>query len=72
VGVAFNSGAAVASGGTPPYTYSVAGTLPAGLTINTTTGAVTGTPTAAGTFSVTATDAHGINAASPCAITIVQ
>ena len=35
-----------ASGGTPPYSYSVTGTLPAGLSLNTSTGAVTGTPTA--------------------------
>jgi hypothetical protein len=34
-----------ASGGTPPYTYSVtSGTLPAGLSLNTSTGVVTGTP----------------------------
>ncbi|MBI5430578.1 MAG: putative Ig domain-containing protein [Nitrosomonadales bacterium] len=36
-----------ASGGATPYTYSYTGTLPAGLTFNTATGAVTGTPTAA-------------------------
>ena len=35
-----------ASGGATPYTYSVTtGTLPAGLSLNVTTGAVTGTPT---------------------------
>ncbi len=35
------------SGGSAPYTYSItSGTLPAGLSLNTTTGAVTGTPTA--------------------------
>jgi hypothetical protein len=48
-----------ASGGTPPYTWSVTvGTLPAGLTLNTSTGAISGTPTAEGTstFTVTATD----------------
>lgn len=43
-----------ASGGTAPYTWSATG-LPAGVTINTTTGEVSGTPTAAGTFSVTVT-----------------
>jgi hypothetical protein len=44
----------VASGGTTPYTYSVsAGTLPAGTTLNSTTGTVSGTPTAAGAFSYT-------------------
>ena len=34
------------SGGAPPYIYSYTGTLPAGLSFNTSTGAVTGTPTA--------------------------
>jgi hypothetical protein len=44
----------VASAGTTPYTYSVsAGTLPAGTTLNTATGTVSGTPTTAGAFSYT-------------------
>ena len=34
------------SGGTPPYTFSFTGTLPAGLSFDTGTGTVTGTPTA--------------------------
>lgn len=42
------SGSVAASGGTGPYTYSLAaGTLPAGLTLKTTTGAIVGTPTLA-------------------------
>ncbi len=69
VGMAFNSGPLTISGGTAPYTYSIVGTLPAGLTLNTTTGAITGTPTASGTFSVKVTDASGATATS-CAITI--
>ena len=48
VGVAFNSGPMTVTGGTTPYTFSIVGTLPAGLTLDTTTGAITGTPTAAG------------------------
>ena len=40
-----------ASGGTTPYVWSATG-LPTGLSINTSTGAVTGTPTAAGTYAV--------------------
>ncbi|MDP9194701.1 MAG: ice-binding family protein [Acidobacteriota bacterium] len=51
-----------ASGGTAPYTFSVSsGALPTGLTLNTGSGAITGTPTVAGTFifSITATDANG-------------
>jgi Putative Ig domain len=35
-----------ASGGATPYTYSHTGALPAGLSLDTSTGAVTGTPTA--------------------------
>jgi hypothetical protein len=34
------------SGGTTPYTYSYTGTLPTGLSFSTSTGAVTGTPSA--------------------------
>ncbi len=45
-----------ASGGTPGYTWSVsAGSLPAGLTLAATTGVISGTPTAGGTWSFTAT-----------------
>jgi hypothetical protein len=44
----------VAGGGTSPYTYSIsAGAVPAGTTFSTTTGLVSGTPTAAGGFSYT-------------------
>jgi hypothetical protein len=49
-----------ANGGTGAYVWSVsAGALPAGLTLNATSGAITGTPTTAGsfTFTVTAADA---------------
>src|SRR5271165_64473 len=70
VGVPFNSGAMTVTGGTAPYTFSIgSGTLPAGLTLDTTTGAVTGTPTASGTFTVEVTDALG-NSSTSCMITI--
>ena len=49
-----------ASGGTTPYAWSISsGSLPAGLTLGTTTGLISGTPTATGTssFTVTITDA---------------
>ena len=42
-----------ASGGRPPYTWSNTGALPSGLSINATTGALTGTPAQSGAFPVT-------------------
>src|SRR6185436_6346822 len=48
------SQAAVATGGTTPYTWSVStGSLPAGLSLNTSTGSITGTPSAIGTSNFT-------------------
>jgi hypothetical protein len=50
-----------ASGGTSPYVFSISsGALPTGLLLNS-AGAITGTPTAAGTFTftITARDANG-------------
>ena len=45
----------VASGGTPPYTWTLAGgTLPTGLPLTSSTGAIAGTPTSAGNFLFTA------------------
>jgi hypothetical protein len=41
------------SGGTTPYTYAVqSGALPGGLSLNTSTGDITGTPSASGSFTV--------------------
>ena len=52
-GVYYSSSMAV-SGGTPAYTWSIAsGSLPAGLSLSATSGAITGTPSATGTFNVT-------------------
>ena len=58
VGVAY-SGSCSATGGTAPVTYSIgSGTLPSGLTLNSSTGAISGAPTTVGnsSFSVKATD----------------
>jgi hypothetical protein len=55
LGVAY-SATLTASGGQSPYTFAVTtGSLPTGLTLNSTTGAISGTPTAAGTFAFTVT-----------------
>jgi len=54
INVALTPFTLTASGGTSPYTWSATG-LPAGVTIGSSTGTVSGTPTASGTFNVTAT-----------------
>jgi len=64
-----------AAGGTTPYTWSISsGSLPAGLTLNTSTGVVSGTPTLAGTSNFTAkvTDAKGKTATFATSITILS
>src|SRR5438132_4871055 len=49
------SGALAATGGTTPYTWGItSGSLPPGLNLNSSSGAITGTPTTAGTFTFTA------------------
>src|SRR6185437_2514877 len=75
VGVPYNS-AVVASGGTTPYTFAItAGSLPDSLTLNLTTCAITGIPTAAGTFNFTitpfaSTGGQAATATSNCSITV--
>jgi putative Ig domain-containing protein/ASPM-SPD-2-Hydin domain-containing protein len=63
-----------ATGGTAPYSWSVSsGALPAGLTLNSSTGATSGTPGQSGTFSFTAqvADAAGHTAQQPLSIQIL-
>jgi large repetitive protein len=62
-----------ASGGTAPYTYAVtSGALPAGMSLNPTTGALSGTPTAAGSFNftVTVTDHSGSEVMAAYSLTV--
>jgi hypothetical protein len=57
--------ALTAAGGTAPYTWAItSGTLPAGLTLNTATGMLSGTPMSisTSTFALRATDSTGVNA----------
>jgi hypothetical protein len=62
------SGSAAATGGAGTLTYALTtgSTLPTGVTLNATTGAISGTPTTVGSYSfaVTASDAYGDSATS--------
>jgi hypothetical protein len=72
VGVVYNQNLN-ASGGKTPYTWSISsGTLPAGLSLNASTGVISGTPTTNGTKSLTfkVTDANGKTASKSISITI--
>jgi hypothetical protein len=63
----------IATGGTPPYTWTVsAGTLPAGLSLNSVQGRIGGTPTTAGTssFSIQVNDSQGLTATKAFSLTI--
>jgi lysophospholipase L1-like esterase len=72
IGVAY-SFAPVAKKGRPPYSYSMTGTLPAGLSFNASTGAISGTPTGAEmrALTVTATDSVGSTASVNGTINVV-
>jgi hypothetical protein len=60
-----------AAGGTPPYTWSLtAGALPAGLTLSA-AGAISGSPTASGTFQFTATATDSVGAAASQQFTLI-
>ncbi len=67
-------GTVVASGGTAPYTYTIcAGALPAGFTLDSTTGAITGTSRAAAgayTFTVCVVDADGYTGSRTYTLTL--
>jgi hypothetical protein len=76
LGVPYSS-LVTASGGVPPYTFTEAAPLPAGLTLNPKTGAITGTPqgpVGTLTFKVAVTDSllgNNNSTAADCPITVV-
>jgi uncharacterized protein (TIGR03437 family) len=61
-----------AAGGSPPYTWSIIGSLPPGITINPSTGLLSGTPTATGSFSfsVRVSDSAGASASREFTLTV--
>jgi len=62
-----------AKGGTSPYTFAVtSGALPTGTTLNPTSGVISGTPSAASTFSftITVTDSLGFTGSQAFSIIV--
>ena len=73
IGTAYSK-SLTAVGGNAPYTWSItSGSLPAGVSLTPTTGALSGTPTSAGIFSFTAqvTDSASVTATKAFTITVV-
>jgi hypothetical protein len=73
VGVAYSDQLTV-TGGTSPFTWSVsAGALPPGVTLGASTGLLSGTPTAAGSYSFTVkvTDHSGLAATEPVSLAVI-
>ncbi|WP_028500243.1 autotransporter domain-containing protein, partial [Microvirgula aerodenitrificans] len=71
VGVAYSVTVST-TGGTAPYSYAItAGTLPAGLSLNTSTGVISGTPSTGGTSTLTITVTDSVSATGSRAYTLV-
>ena len=69
----FYSGQLIVTGGVAPFTFSIiSGSLPPGLSLNSMTGLISGTPTTAGSYPYEAqvTDSLGAIATANCIITI--
>jgi hypothetical protein len=63
-----------ATGGVGPYTYAIVyGSLPTGLSLNASTGLISGTPTSDGTFAFTskATDSKGNTDTADCSVVVL-
>lgn len=77
VGVAYSQ-TLVATGGTTPYSWSISGALPAGLSLNAATGVISGTPTtptqggstASFTAQVTDSETPAVSVTAPLYITV--
>lgn len=68
-GEPFESAVSV-TGGAQPFTFAISGPLPAGLSFDATTGRITGTPTAVGTFPITITARDGNGYEQSASVTI--
>jgi Putative Ig domain/Abnormal spindle-like microcephaly-assoc'd, ASPM-SPD-2-Hydin len=72
VGVPFH-GSISGSGGLTPYTWTITGALPSGLSMNSSSGTITGTPTQAGasTFTIKLTDSSQQTTQKSLSVTIL-